>query len=158
MSDLLKLIIAGGGALLLGLLMGWGIGGAGKGELEEAVAQATRQKAAAAAALKEERSACERKEKKARRTRYLLLTKEHLLRALVELYASNYGLASQQMADARARLRKASKYFEAGQRKRVTKIFEQLGSTQTLVMRLDPMARKLVQDLLAELQALPGAR
>lgn len=158
MSDLLKLIIAGVGALIVGLLAGWGIGGSGKGALEAELAQAKRGKATAATALQEERERCEQQTKTARRARYVMLTKEHLLRALVELHASNFGLASQQMADARSRLRSAGKHFEGKQRQRVDKLFEQLANAQTLVMRLDPMARKQVQDLLADLQALPGAR
>ncbi len=158
MSDLLKVVIAVGGALVLGLVIGLVVGYSGKGDLA-AVAKAAKQRAETTElTLKEERADCQGKVAKAQLGRQLLLTKAALLRALVELQANNYGLASQHLATARSLVVAARKRIAKKHRPRLKQIYEQMASTQTLVMRLDPMARKYLQDLLAALQSIPGAR
>ena len=88
----------------------------------------------------------------------MLKTKEHLLRAITEIYSNNYGLASQQLGLTRKKIKKATKLLRADAAKKALELYEKITGAQTLTMRLDPMSRVHVEQLLSELQKLPGAK
>lgn len=158
MSDTLKIAIAVGSALLVGIIVGYALGASGKGDLEELAKQATQRLKTNETALKDARQEAELKVKQLNKSRLLLRTKEQLLRSLVELYASNYGLASQHLSNARTRLKSAGELMKKKRRDEIAKMLKRIIDTQQLVMRLDPMARRYVTELIGDVQRLPGAR
>ena len=107
--------------------------------------------------MEQERQECEQKAHNARISKQLLLTKEELLRAVGELYANNYGLTSQHLAQARKKIKAASKGLSKKHAKIAGELFEKIGAAQTLAMRIDPMARVHIEQILAQLLKLPGA-
>ena len=162
MNSTLKTAIAVAAALVVGLLVGYVLGSSGKRRLAQAVEHTQKRATEAESALKQQRNDCDRAALAARTAKHVLLTKEQLLRATVELSVNNYGLASQHLGVARGHLRSLTKALSKGKKKhheqRAHKLFEQIAGAQTLVMRLDPMARVQIEQVLAELQKLPGAR
>jgi multidrug resistance efflux pump len=158
MSSLLKTVVAVAGALLLGLLVGFIVGRMGKGDVEAALEKAKRRTADAEEALKREGEECKEGLAAAKTGKHVLLTKESLLRATVELYANNYGLTSQYLAQARSWLRSAQKGLKKSDAAKAADLYEKIGEAQTLAMRLDPTARLRIDLILTELQRLPGAR
>ncbi len=158
MSSLLKTVVAVAGALLLGLLFGFLLGRMGKGDVEAALEKAKRRGAEAEEAMKREGEECREGLALAKTGKQLLLTKEALLRATVELYANNYGLPSQYLAQARSWLRSAQKGLKKTDAAKAADLHDKIGEAQTLAMRLDPTARLRIDQILVELQRLPGAR
>jgi hypothetical protein len=158
MSDWQKAAIGIAGALLVGFVAGFLLGGTGKGDLEQRLAAAKTKAAAIEEESKKESSRCEQQGQKARATRLLLLAKEHLLRAAVDLHANNYGLSGAQLGRARSRLKAAQGQLKPKQRQQVNGLFEDLATVHTLVMRQDPMARTQLENLLGRLQMIPAAR
>jgi len=158
MNNTLKVVIGVAAALVVGLVVGYVLGSTGKGSL---AAEAKREKIRAQeaeTALKDREADCERQATAARAAKQVLLTKEHLLRATVEMYANNYGLTSQQLGVARKHLKSSMRGMKDTPLKLAEELFEQIGNAQTLAMRLDPMARVHIEQILAKLQKLPGAR
>jgi hypothetical protein len=158
MSPTLKWAIAAAGALLLGLAGGFGLGRAGKIEAEQALQKAKRRADEAEESGKREAEECNQRLLEARTAKQLLLSKEELLRAVVELTSNNFGLTSQHLAQARSWLRSAQKGIKAGDQPKAKALFDRIGEAQTLAMRLDPMARVQIEQILVDLQRLPGAR
>lgn len=158
MSNNLKIVIGAGALFLVGLLVGFVLGSTGKWEAREALKQCKQQATEADNALEEERQECKQETQKAHVSKQLLLTKVELLRAVGELYANNYGLTSQHLARARRSIKSASKGLSKKHTKVTDELFEKIGAAQTLAMRLDPMARVHIEQILAQLQKLPGAR
>jgi hypothetical protein len=158
MNPTLKVAIGIAAALVVGFIVGYGLGASGRSEAEKAQKREKRRADEAEAALKQQVEECTRKSKAARRTKHVLLTKEHLLRAAVEIYDNNYGLASQHLAHARKRLKSASRSLKKRHAKRAHEIYEKIGGAQTLAMRLDPNSRVHIVRILRELSKLPGAR
>jgi hypothetical protein len=158
MTPTLKVGIALASALLIGLVVGYGLGAAGRGDLEQAAKKAQVNADDAEAALKQLQDQQGKKAKKFKTSKLLLRAKEHLLRAALELYANNYGLTSQHLALARKRLRSAKKGLKKRHAKRASELYDRIGQAQTLAMRLDPTARVHIEQILAALQKIPGAR
>ena len=157
MGNLFKMALSVGGALLVGLLLGLLIGFSGKGELEQKAAGAQKRAEDAEQVLADEQKRCSDKLARAKQRRSLSRAKEHLLRALIELYASNYGLANGHIEKGAASLRKMRGVGSQNRRKRVKEVLERLRGVQSVVMRLDPTAQGFVQDLLAQLERLSRA-
>jgi tmRNA-binding protein len=158
MNNTLKVGLGVGGALLLGLVVGYVLGSSGKHELESTAQQEQTRAKEAEASLKELEEDCARRVMRARTAKQLLLTKERLLRAMVELYANNYGLTSQHLGIARKHLKSAIKGLKGKKHVATAQdLYERMGGAQTLAMRLDPMARVHIEQILAQLQKLPGA-
>jgi len=157
MNNTLKVVIGVAAALVVGLVVGYVLGMSGKRDLTVAVRQEQVRAKEAEGALKQQADQCERKAREARTGRHLLLCKEQLLRATGELYANNYGLTSQHLAGARRQLKSAMKGLKGAQAKEAENLHERIGGAQTLAMRLDPMARIHIEQILAQLQKLPGA-
>ena len=162
MNSTLKMVIGVGAALVVGLLVGYVLGSSGKRQLAQTAQREQKRANEADSALKQQREGCERTALAARTGKHVLLTKEQLLKAMVELSVNNYGLASQHLGVARSHLRSATRALKKGKKKQhekqAEKLFEQIAGAQTLVMRLDPMARVQIEQVLAELHKLPGAR
>lgn len=158
MNSTLKVAISVGVALVVGFIVGYGLGAAGKSQARTAQQLDQRRAEEAEAALKQQAEDCGRKEQAARQSKGLLLAKEHLLRATLELYANNYGLASQHLAHARKRLKQAIKGMQKQQAARAQELFDKIGGAQTLAMRLDPMSRIHIERIVAQISKLPGAR
>jgi hypothetical protein len=157
MSQNVKLAVAIASALVVGLIVGLVLGMSGKRQAQQDLASATRRANDAEEALKRESEEARRQVADAKGGRSLLLAKEHLLRALVELYSSNFGIASQHLARARTQLQSAEKGLRKGDLEKVRDLFDRIGSAHTLAMRLDPMARTQIEEILEHLQKLPGA-
>jgi len=158
MSMSIKAIVTAAGALIVGFLVGFILGRSGKLELEAELLKAKKRSAEAEDIQKRESEECALRDRAARVTKHLLLTKEEILRATVELSASNFGLTSQHLGQSRSWLKAAEKSMKPADAKRVKKLYDDIGDAQTLAMRLDPTARVQVDQILAELQKLPGAR
>lgn len=158
MSNTLKVVIGVAAALLVGLLVGYVVGSSGKRDLQQQVEREKSRGTEAEAALKQQTDECDRKSKAARGSRNLLLAKEQLLRALVELYANNYGLTSQHLGVARSYLRGATAGLSKSHAKTVQDLTSRIEAAQALSLKLDAMARSEVEQILGELQKLPGAR
>jgi hypothetical protein len=158
MSTTLKALIGVGAALVFGLLGGFLLGRCGKSEAEEALLKTKRRAAEIEETAKREGEECAQRDRVARVGKQLLLTKEELLRAMLELAANNFGLTSQHLGQARSWLRAAEKNLKPVDAKRARELFDKIGEAQTLAMRLDPMSRVYIERILADLQRLPGAR
>jgi hypothetical protein len=158
MSSLVKAVIAAGAALAVGFLAGFLVGGLGRADAEAAAARAKRVGAEAEENAKRESEECRAQVAVAKSSRNLLQSKESMLRALVELHANNFGLTSQHLAQARSWLRSAQKGLKKADAERVRVLYDRVGDAQTLAMRLDPQARARIDQILAEIQRLPGAR
>jgi hypothetical protein len=159
MNNTLKVGLGVGGALLVGLLVGYVLGSFGKNDLEVTARREQSRAKEAEAALKEREEDCSRRTQKAKASKQLLLTKEHLLRAMVELFSNNYGLTSQNLGIARKHIKSAMKGLKSKTHaKTAQNLYDRMGGAQTLAMRLDPMARVHIEQILADLQKLPGAR
>jgi hypothetical protein len=157
MSQNIKLALALGGALTVGLVVGLVLGMSGKRQALRELEKVTRRATDAEEAQRREASECSKQVSAAKSGRDVLLAKEHLLRALTELYANNFGLTSQHLAQARTRLKSAEKGLKKSELEKVKDLFDRIGGAQTLAMRLDPMARVQIEQILDELQKLPGA-
>lgn len=157
MNNTLKVVIGVAAALLLGLVLGYVVGSMGKRDLAGSLKQAQTRAREADAALKDKEAECEQQARAARVAKQLLLTKERVLRATVEMYANNYGLTSQHLGAARKHLKSAIRGMKGSRAKDGEDLFERLGNAQTLAMRLDPMARVHLEQILARLQKMPGA-
>jgi hypothetical protein len=158
MSSNLKWAILVAGALLAGFVVGYGVGRIGKGETEQQLQKAKRRAEEAEEGNKREVDDCNQRLQGLKAGKQLLLTKEELLRAIVELSSNNFGLTSQHLAQARSWLRSAQKGLKADDQLRAKTLFDRIGEAQTLAMRLDPMARLQIEQILVDLQRLPGAR
>jgi len=158
MSPTLKVGIALVVALLIGFVVGFGLGAAGKREFERGQRREKNRAEEAEAALKQQQGQCSQQAKSCKTGKQLISAKEQLLRAALELYANNYGLTSQHLAQARQKLRAASKGLNKRHAAQTLELYERVGQAQTLAMRLDPMARVQIEHILADLQQLPGAR
>ncbi len=145
-------------ALVVGGLVGYLLGASSKGDLEKALSKAKHRAADAAQALERESEQCTARVRKVRTTGLILKVKEQLLKAVLELSASNYGLASQHMARGRGLLKKAKRGLPKKHQGRAQGIFEKIGDAQTLTMRLDPTARIQIEQIINELHKMPGAR
>ncbi len=158
MSTLVKGVLGGIAALFLGFLIGFGVGRTGRGELEDAASKAKHRATEAEESARRESEECGQRVQDVKVGRQLLLAKEELLRAVIELISSNFGLTSQHLAQSRSWLRSAQKGLKQGDQQKAKAIFDRIGEAQTLAMRLDPMARVQIEQILTELQRLPGAR
>jgi uncharacterized membrane-anchored protein YhcB (DUF1043 family) len=158
MASSLKAVIGVGAALVVGFVVGYILGHFGSRELEEALTKAKQRAADAEETQKRESDECAQRERAAKTSRQLLLTREELLKAVVELSSNNYGLTSQHLAQARSWLKSAEKGLKPADGKRAREIFDRIGDAQTLAMRLDPLARNHIERILVEMQRLPGAR
>ncbi|MCB9557021.1 MAG: hypothetical protein H6707_13015 [Deltaproteobacteria bacterium] len=158
MTDLLKAVIACAVALVLGLAVGYFWGSSGRDELERKVQRARDMTTGLQTAANEEKERCAVELKRANNSKRLLLTKEHLLRAHAQISANNYGIASQYMVTARAQLRTVAGASADKARERVEAVLLRLEETQAKVMQLDPVARTQLSQLVALVDALPGAR
>jgi mannitol-specific phosphotransferase system IIBC component len=156
MNQYLRLVVAVASALAVGLVVGLVLGMSGKRQTQHDLDAAVRRAKDAEEALKRDSEECRGKVEEGRRSRELLLAKEHLLRSLVELFASNFGLASQHLGQARNRLKSAEAGLGKRELEKVKSLFDQIGGAQTLAMKLDPMARIQIEQILEELQKLPG--
>lgn len=153
-----KVAIGVGAALLLGFAVGYVLGASGKGKAEDALASARRRANDAEASLKQQTDSCERRLAKSKLARRVVRAKEHMLWAVVELYANNYGRTSQHLARARREIKAAEDGLDSADAKLARALYDKMGAAQTLTMRLDPMARVEIDKILADLQRLPGAR
>ena len=158
MTEILKIAGAAAVALLVGLLVGYLLGRAGRGAYEKRALQAERRLKGLQQQVKVEASACAGKVSRCKGSRNLLRSKEQLLRAVMQLYANNFGLASQHLAAASARLARVVRGAAKRRAARIQKLRLSLAGVQTLTMKLDPMARTAIVQLLQELEQLPGAR
>ncbi len=158
MSNTWKAVIGAAAALAVGFVVGLVVGRIGKSELEATLQKAKRRVTEAEEALKRDGEDCKQRIAAAQTNKHLLLAKEELLRATVELCSSNYGLTSQHLAQARSFLRSAQRGLRKEDAPKALAIFDRVGDAQTLAMRLDPMARIRIEQILADLQKLPGAR
>jgi Tfp pilus assembly protein PilX len=158
MNNTLKVVIGVAAALVVGLVVGYVLGSVGKRDLASAAKREKSRAQEAETALKDREVECEQKARSARIAKQVLLAKEHLLRATVEMYANNYGLTSQQLGIARNHLKSSMRGMKDAPLKLAQELFEEMGNAQTLAMRLDPMARVHIERILAKLQKLPGAR
>lgn len=154
----MKAVMGAAAALVVGFLIGFLVGRLGKSELEASLQKAKRRTVEAEEALKRDGEDCKQRMASAQTHKHLLLAKEELLRATVELCASNYGLTSQHLAQARSFLRSAHRGLKKEEGAKALVIFDRVGDAQTLAMRLDPMARVQIDQILADIQKLPGAR
>ena len=145
-------------ALAVGMIAGYILGAQTKGDLAKALTKAQLQASDAVQSLERESQKCTAREQAARTTGQILKAKEQLLRAVLEVSASNFGLASQYMAQARGLLKSLKQGLPKGYQERAQGIFEKIEDAQTLTMRLDPMARKYIEQIINELQKMPGAR
>lgn len=157
-SSTLKIVIGVGAALVIGFLAGFLAGHSGRSEAEDALQKAKNRAAEAEDSLKREGDECKDRLQANKTSRQLLLAKEELLRAVVEIYGNNYGLTSQHLAQARSWLRSAQKGLKAREGALARDLYDKIGEAQTLAMRLDPNARARIVHILGELQRLPGAR
>lgn len=158
MTPTLKVGIALVSALLIGLVVGYGLGVSGRGDLERAAKKAQVSADDAEASLKQLQDQQDKKAKKYKTSRQLMRAKEHLLWAVWELFDNNYGLTSQHLALARKRLRSAKKGLKKRHAARTSELYDRIGQAQTLAMRLDPTARIHIKEILVALQKIPGAR
>ncbi len=158
MSQTVKWLLVAAGALLLGLLVGFGVGRMGRADAEAALHKAKRRADEAEESSRRESEDCAQRLQDAKTSKQLLLTKEELLRAVLELVSNNYGLTSQHLAQARSWLRSAQRGMKASDQPKAKALFDRIGEAQTLAMRLDPMARVQIEQILVDLQRLPGAR
>ena len=144
--------------MVVGFVVGYILGHFGSRELEEALTKAKQRAADAEETQKRESDECAQRERAAKTSRQLLLTREELLKAVVELSSNNYGLTSQHLAQARSWLRSAEKGLKPADGKRARELYDRIGDAQTLAMRLDPLARNHIERILVEMQRLAGAR
>jgi len=158
MNNTLKVVIGVGAALVVGLLVGYVLGSLGKRVVANTAKQLKIRVQEAEGELKQQGQECERKVKAAKTSKQVLLAKERLLWAMLELYANNYGLTSQHLAGARLHLKSAARGLKGQPAKLADQLHDRVGGAQTLAMRLDPMARVQIKEILDELQQLPGAR
>ena len=149
-------------AVLLALAVGFGggyvVGRRGAADLKQHLSRSEKALAAARQAISSERSERERAAADAVSLRRTLEAQVAVARALVELYAGNFGLASQHLGTARARLKALAKGAAGPLAKALGPVKEKLDAAQALVLRFDPMARVSVEKLLAAVGRLPGAR
>jgi uncharacterized membrane-anchored protein YhcB (DUF1043 family) len=158
MNETLKMFIGVASGVIVGFVVGFIVATFGKNELEEALQREKKLLADATHALKEQSELCEQKISAAQAGRRLLLTKEYLLRASLDLYANNYGLAHQNLVLSSRQLTAAIRGLEKKHIARAKKLYDQIGGAQMLTMRLDPMARAHIEQILGEIHKLPGAR
>ena len=158
MSSTLKWSVLVVGAGLLGFLVGFGLGRIGKGDVEQALQKSKRRVEEVEENSRREGEECRQRLQEAKAGKQLLLTKEELLRSVLELVSSNFGLTSQHLAQARSFLHSAQNGMKPPDQQKARALFDRIGEAQTLAMRLDPMARVQIEQILADLQKLPGAR
>jgi hypothetical protein len=158
MTTSLKAVIGAGAALVVGFLVGYILGHFGRRDAEEALAKARQRATEAEEALKREGEECGQRERSVRAGKQILLAKEELLRAIVEISSNNFGLTSQHLSQARSYLKSAQKGMKPNDSQRTREIFDRVGDAQTLAMRLDPASRTHIERILIEVQRLPGAR
>lgn len=158
MSTALKAGLGIAAAVVLGLAIGYGAGHYGKAEVQRALDKAKQRAEDAEENLKRESEQCARRMQEARTAKQLLLSQQELLRATLEIFSNNFGLASQHLAQSRSWLRSAQSGLKAKDLAKARALFDRIGEAQTLAMRLDPVARVQIDQIVAELQKLPGAR
>ncbi|MCK5798044.1 MAG: hypothetical protein KAI47_12700 [Deltaproteobacteria bacterium] len=158
MSDWLKVVIAVASALLVGLIAGYIWGVSGKGELEVAAQRARAKMSAAELRARASGAQADTAKKASSRRLALLRGKEELFRALLELKASNFGLAGQHLGYANRQFKKASASSSSTLRGRIEGIRKDLGAAHAKALSLEPVAQVLVESLITEAHQLPGAR
>lgn len=158
MSNWLKVAIAVGGALLLGLIIGYILGASGKGELETAAQSAKQRQSAAERRAKEADAEVSKKRKAIRRRIALLRGKEQLFRALLQMKSSNFGIAGQHLSHASTQLKKAARLGSASLKEQLKKLRAGLASAHAKTMALDPVAQVQIETLINQVHELPGAR
>ena len=158
MTSMIKMAGAAVAALVVGGLVGYLLGASSMGDLERDLSKAKNQAADALGALEHEREECKARVGKARTRGKLLRAKEELLRTVIEISASNFGLASQHMARARGQLKAAQRGLSKAAKDRLTEIFDRMADAQTLTMRLDHTAKIQIDQIIHELQRFPTAR
>jgi hypothetical protein len=158
MSNWLKVAIAVGGALLVGLIIGYIIGVSGKGELKTAAQSARDKQSAAERRAKEAGDTADKARKRVRRRVALLRGKEQLFRALLQLKSSNFGIAGQHLSHASTQLKKAARLGSPSLAKRIKRLRAGLASAHAKTMGLDPVAQVQIETLINQVHQLPGAR
>ncbi|MCA9664009.1 MAG: hypothetical protein KC503_00430 [Myxococcales bacterium] len=158
MSNTLKVVIAVGSALLVGVIVGYALGASGKGDLEDVAKQAAQKLKANETALADAKREAKQQVDSLEKGRGLLRCRVSLLRAMVELWSSNYGNASQQIGKARSQLERVSKLLSKKKQEEVKQLLTTMMQTQQLVMRLDPLSKKYLDNLLHDIRRIPGAR
>ena len=151
MPGWLKIALGVAGAVVLGFLVGYFTGSSGASALTAKLGKAEARANAAEQMVKQEAEKLTRQRMRAKRARAMLAAKEHVLRALVQLHANNFGLASQHLAVSREKLRVAKKRMKGEKAKAVDALVSRLGSAHATTMRLDPMARVQIEQLVAEM-------
>lgn len=158
MSDWLKIAIAVGAALLIGLLIGVLLGMSGKSELRAAAEAAQARASAADKRAKAAAAELEAGQDKVARRWALLRSKEQLLRAFLQLKSSNFGIAGQHLSAASVQLKKARAKAGALLQPKLDAIRKEIAAAHTLTMGLDPVAQVQVERIIDQVHALPGAR
>ncbi len=158
MSNWLKVAIAVGGALLVGLIIGYILGAAGKGELAVAAQSAKDRQSAAERRAKEAGDEATKARKGVRQRIALLRAKEQLFRALLQMKSSNFGIAGQHLSHASTQLKKAARLGSASLKDKLKRLQTGLGGAHGKTMALDPVAQVQIEILINQVHQLPGAR
>ncbi|MBW2731100.1 MAG: hypothetical protein JRH20_01835 [Deltaproteobacteria bacterium] len=158
MSNWQKMAIGIASSLVVGLIIGYGFGASGKGALKAAAEKARGVATAAKQATQQATTEVKKVRDAQARHLGLLRCKEELLRGLVQMYANNFGIASQHLGGARARLKRVRADVAPGTKKRIDMILAEISQAHTLAMRLDPMVRVRMERLVELVHGLPGAR
>ena len=158
MSNWLKIAIACGGALLLGLLVGFLLGVSGKGDLETQAQQADKRRKAAELRAKEADERATGVKKRVRRRLALLRAKEQLFRALLQLKASNFGISAQHLSHASTQLKRAARLTGKSKAKLFKGLRDGIAGAHAKTMALDPVAQVQIEALIEQVHGIRGAR
>ena len=143
-------------ALLVGLVGGYGLGFWQKTQCDARLDATRRAAQETTRALDEQVSRIADIEAAHRRSQAASGANVELLRALVEVAGKNFGLASQHLGSAKAKVEKALTPDTRGEQAKA--FLRQIEKVRAKAMLLDPSVRKQINQLIEELPSLWKAR
>ena len=158
MREIIRILVIVVVTLVIALPVGYLIGVSRQAELEQALSREEKRAIAAESVITHWETKADQEAQTTARQLALFRAKTEMLKALVQLYGSNFGLASQHMSVATKQLKEVASAADAAEKKRLKAIGSKISEAMLVAGRLDAMARTYVENIVADLEKIPGAR